>query len=217
MKLILFLLLFSTTCEAQMYRGSRQFAKSSTYPKPKVYATWNPSDKSVNITLSGSNLIATSTNAAFDYQVRSTQMVHNRKVYFETVTTRNTGSDPFFVVIGVSKIGENVNQYTGISNGACMTTDGQKWINGVGSAYTTAITDGDIIGVELDMTLGAGSCTLKLFKNDVSLGILVSNLTGPIFIGTGSYQTLGYSTTNFGPNFVYSSTHLTFEQGIYTQ
>lgn len=52
-----------------------------------VFATWNPSDKSANVTLSGANLVAASNTTATWESVRATQGKSSGKWYYELTTT----------------------------------------------------------------------------------------------------------------------------------
>lgn len=214
-KLIILLLVCAHVCA---YGQRAKATNNSIVRQPtRTYATWNANDKSANITLSNGNLTAQSTVAStFDYQVHSTLLIDNDKVYIETQFTRNNPTDPFFVIIGLSKRDESLDGYTGKTNGVCITTDGNYYING---SFTNsgwgAFTDGDIVGVEVDLTGGAGAGIIKIYKNDVLLGTISSTLTGPYWFGTGTYQTLGTSTTNFGATpFTYTG-HTTYKQGLY--
>lgn len=174
--------------------GSIQGIASISLPNA-VFTTLNPSDKSVNITLSGGNLIAQSTNAAADYQVRSILTIGaTEKKQVECTFVRNTPSDPFFVIGGLSRATESVNAYTGFTDGCCITTDGDYYKNGV---YTPsgwgAWTDGQIATMTYDGTTGIFS----VYRNGTLLGT-ITGLSGIYHFGTGSYQTLGTTTVNFG-------------------
>jgi hypothetical protein len=74
--------------------------------------------------------------------------------------------------------------------------DGQKYINGINSAYGATYTNNDIIGVALDMTAG----TVTFYKNGTSQGAITIGNAGPfapcIGDGNGSASTTGW--INFG-------------------
>lgn len=67
----------------------------ASYPPPTpsvTYATWNPSDKSANVTLSNGNLTATITaNTAF-YGARATIGKSSGKWYWEQTVSDTTSS-----------------------------------------------------------------------------------------------------------------------------
>lgn len=178
-----------------------------------TYATWNPSDKSANITLSGGNLIAQSTSAASDYQVRSTIGKSSGKWYWECTFVRGgLPTDPFFVIGGISGGSESVNNYTGFTNGCCITTDGNTYQNA--SQTVTgwgAWTDGQVAGFAWD----AGAGTLQVYRNNVLLGTVGSGFSGTYYAGTGTYQTLGTTTTNFGATTMAYTAPAGFNQGVY--
>lgn len=196
------------------YDGSKNNFFASAYRGANIpisYAVYNPSDKSTNITLSGGNLVAQSTSAATDYQVRTTLSKSSGKWYWENTFVRGTPSDPFFVIGGLSKRTETVNAYTGFTNGCCITTDGQVWVNGVGTPTFTAWTDGQVAGFAWD----AGAGTLQVYRNNSLLGTVASGMSGTYFIGTGTFQTLGTTTTNFGASALTYTPPSGFNAGVY--
>jgi len=187
---------------------------SSVWNVPSVtYATWNPADKSSNITLSGGNLIAQSTNAATDYQVRSTLSIPGTaKIYIENTFVRNTPTDPFFVIGGISDSSESVNNYTGFTKGCCFTTDGNYYVNGVFTNPSWgAWTDGQVAGMAYD----ANTRILSVYRNNTLLGTISGFAAGTYYFGTGSYQTLGTTTTNFGATSMVYSPPLGYTAGLY--
>lgn len=164
-------------------------------PGGNNYAVYNPADKSSLITLSNGNLTAQSTSTGSAYQVRSTIAKSSGKWQWECTFTRNNGTDPFFVIGGVGLKLETVNNYTGFTNGACITTDGNYYVN---AAFNTpgwgAWTDGEVATFAFDIDAG----TLAIYRNGTLLGTISGLPAGTYYVGTGSYQTLGTTTTNFG-------------------
>jgi len=81
-------------------------------------------------------------------------------------------------------------------DGSVYVSVGFKNINGTESSYGTGYSDGDIIGVALDMD--AGSITLYL--NNSSQGVMNTGLSGEHFISfsDGSGATSGTAIANFG-------------------
>lgn len=182
-------------------------------PASITYATWNPSDKSANITLSNSNKTAQSTNAATDYQVRSTLSVTiGINPYIEVTFIRNVGTDPFFVIGGLSDSSESVNNYTGFTKGCCITTDGDAYRNGV---YIPtgwgAWTDGQTAGLAYNTT----TRVLSVYRDNSLLGTISALDAGTYYFGTGTYQTLGTSTTNFGATSMTYTAPVGYTQGFY--
>jgi len=181
------------------------------YNSALTYATLNPSDKSVNITLSGGNLIAQSTSAASDYQVRSVLSIGaTEKKQWECTFVRNTPTDPFFVIGGLSRATESVNAYTGFTDGCCITTDGNTYKNGSFTATGWgAFTDGQVATFTYDANTGV----LSIYRNGSLLGT-ITGMSGVYLVGTGTYQTLGTTTINFGETaFAYPQSGFT---GIYS-
>lgn len=178
-----------------------------------TYARWNSGDKSSKLILSGSDLIAqSSVGGAFDYQVRTNISKSSGKWYFESTFTRNVGSDPFFVMGGLSNPSESVDKYTGFSSGVCATTDGNTYDN---NTFNTtgwgAWTDGQIAGWAWDATAG----TLQLYRNNVLLGQVGNAHTGNMLFGTGTFQTLGTSTFNFGATAFTYTPPTGYNRGLY--
>lgn len=81
-----------------------------TVVSPTASATWNPSDKSAGITLSGGNLTAHMANDADYVQngVRGTVALSG-KAYFRCVLDDLSGSDPL-IGVGIAKIGANLSE-----------------------------------------------------------------------------------------------------------
>ena len=185
----------------------------STYSSSSInYTTWNPADKSADITLSISNTKAESTSAASAYQVRSTVSKSSGKWYWETTFVRNTNTDPFYFVGGISEGSESLANYTGSSAGVSATTDGQVWEDGASTANIGAWTDGDVAGFALDLT--GGSETLKIYRNNSLLTTRTIN-AGTYYAGCGTYQTLGYTIANFGATAMVYTAPSGYNQGLY--
>lgn len=127
-------------------------------PKPVVAAgggggsptTWNPSDKSANMTLSGGNLIATA--AADNVGVRSVASVAaSQKVYFEHVLTSVGPDQP----VGFAKTSSTLGGIPGLETGLSFGVNKPGFYYDQASAdHNTSITaswaTGDNIGVAYD-------------------------------------------------------------------
>lgn len=154
-----------------------------------TYATWNPSDKGANIVLSGGDLTAATTSSSGG--VRSTIGKSSGKWYWE-VTVNTAGQ----TLIGVANSSASLSVYPGSSSGAwtyyCI--DGNKYNAGPKGAYGTSYTNGDVIGVALDMDAG----TVTLYKNGVSQGVMFSGLTGALYAIVGCSANTSSNTANFG-------------------
>lgn len=112
--------------------------------------TWNPSDKSADLTLSGSNLIATRNTGTYAYRaVRATVgKDYTGNGYFEVViTAMETGG---YIVVGIgtssatlsNKVGYDANGW-----GYYGAEGGKKYTSNVATAYGTSFAQGDVIGV----------------------------------------------------------------------
>jgi hypothetical protein len=83
---------------------------------PVSYTTWNVSDKSANISLSGGNLIASITSTVNSNAVRSVSSKSTGKWYFEiTWTTRTVDGDD--ISLGVGNASASLSAFVGDANG----------------------------------------------------------------------------------------------------
>lgn len=178
-----------------------------------TYATWNPSDKSTNITLSGGNLVAApNANTTTWDTARSTIGKSAGKHYWEvTITSIGPG-----VAVGAVAGTEDLN-----CDGAMSQLDGFRvYFGGTGNkykpatAYGASYTTGDVLGVALDMDGG----TLALYKNNTSQGTLVSGLTGTYYAAAYLYNngTASSVTANFGATALTYTPPAGFNAGLYT-
>ena len=129
-------------------KGSPAFFFSASAPVDPV--TWNPSDKSANITLSSGNLIATRASGTTSYGgVRATSgKAYTSNGYFEVyiATMKATG----YLVIGIGTSGATLSDYVGADAYGWSyygAEGGKKLNNGSATAYGTDFVQGDLIGV----------------------------------------------------------------------
>lgn len=172
-----------------------------------TYATWNPSDKGTNLTLSGGNL--TATVGAGGGAVRSTIGKSSGKWYWEV--TRNAGGTD--CVIGIANSSAGLNAAIGLdANGwGYIGSNGNKLNNSSSVAYGATYASTDVIGVALDMDAG----TVVFYKNNVSQGTAYTGLTGTIFAAFGTGNTGDNVTANFGATALTYSPPGGFNAGLY--
>lgn len=170
-----------------------------------TYATWNPSDKGANVTLSGGNLSGTTVvGGGF---ARSTIGKSSGKWYWEA-NTANVRS-----ILGVAYSTASVSAYlSAITDGwAYYGANGIVYNNSAtvftGATYTTT----DVIGFALDATAG----TLAIYKNNTLQGT-VTGLSGTIYAAAGG-DGGGVSswTFNFGATAMAYSPPAGFNAGLY--
>lgn len=151
-----------------------------------TYATWNPSDKGANVTLSGGNLTAVNSAAG---SVRSTIGKASGKHYWEMAGTAQT-------IHGVANGTHNVSLSAAATPNAWAyySADGNVYSNAVSLGVNSTYTAGDVIGVALNMDAG----TATFYKNNVAQGTGVSGLTGTIYAVAGDNATSTTNTANFG-------------------
>ena len=134
----------------------------------EAFTTWNPSDKNDNITLSGDNLIATSTLQQYKL-VRAIKPISSGKLYWEIAV----GGDSAYHSIGISMSGEPLTATVG--DGAAITltagygyrSNGSKATAHAETAYGDSYTIGDVIGVALDFSGTGTNGKIWFSKNGV--------------------------------------------------
>lgn len=151
--------------------------------------TWNPSDKSTNVTLSNGNLTATGSEASGIYfWSRSTTSKNSGKHYLESTVGSFGGGAPsggFAAALGTALVGSNLNDYLGqAANTSAYYDDGSVYVNNAVVATLAAYVNGDVIGLALDLDAGKGWYS----KN----GVFAS---GNPAAGTGAHFTFTAGTT----------------------
>lgn len=194
----------------------------ASYPwavAPSVtYATWNPSDKSANITLSNSDLTATGTSWATYNEVRATIGKSSEKWYWESTFSE---VDWGWRIDWVWTLSASLSWYVGIDgnwwwtrfyNYGWWTWD--KVHSNSFSAYglnSPNVANSTVYGFALDMDSG----TLEVFKDNVSQWVAWTGITWTVFPMT-SIWTIGSSvTTNFWATTMAFTAPSWYNQGIY--
>jgi hypothetical protein len=124
--------------------------------------------------------------------VGSTIAVSTGKWYWEATFFKPGSGDG---VLGIHKSNTSLFQivgYSGDPNGYSYAANGNKLNNSTGVAYGASYTNGDVIGVALDLDAG----TLTFYKNNTSQGIAFSSLSGEFFPAFSSET--AYFQANFG-------------------
>ncbi len=167
-------------------------------PARVAYATWNPSDKSPDITLSGSNLTATSRAASPTASVRATVIMTDHTMYEATVVSRaNT-------VIGIANSSAALNQYTGQNVNSwgyyCFATS----VNGgAGVFHTAAATNSGMPDYVVTNVIGCtyvstGGGTIQFYRGGVAVGTTVTGVGAAVFPAFGTGGGIDAVTANFG-------------------
>jgi hypothetical protein len=138
--------------------GAETAAASSTQDATVVSGavpvTWNSSDKSANILLSGGNLtVACSTNT--DNAVRGTRAGATGKLYFEaSYNTTLTGADTAVGIATAAAVLTSVGSSASNAALAYFDAGGAIWYNGssAGKSLGGTQTGGDVVCVAVDMT-----------------------------------------------------------------
>lgn len=176
----------------------------------KTYATWNPSDKHANITLSNGDLTVTSGVSNAHKGVRSTISKTTGKWYWEiTVGTKGVndglaegvadGTHALTTEIGYSSVSES------------YLSQGYKVKNSAETAGLATYTAGAVIGMALD----AGTGDIEWFKNNVSQGGYTPGITGTLFAATNVYDVNDAATANFGATALTYTPPAGYNAGLY--
>ena len=179
-------------------------------PPAFTYATWNPSDKSASVTLSGGNLTASVTTFASG-GARATLSKSAGKWYWEnvinsgTLTTRIGGANSSWGV--GTAVGSDTNSV------GYMWSDGKVYNNSTAIVTLSTAAVGDVMGVGLDMD----NNQISFYKNGTLMGSPITIPAGTYFPvvslpSTGSATSL---TTNFGATTLAFSPPAGFNAGFY--
>lgn len=154
----------------------------------KTYATWNPSDKWTNITLSNGNLTAVNSTAWWQI-VRSTISKSSWKWYWEV-----TANSSVSMIIGIANSSWNLLSYLWSDTNSWWWNEAwQKYYNATWTSYWARWTTNDVLWIALDMDWWS----ITFYKNWVSQGTAFSWITWTIFASVWSISS-SQTTTNFG-------------------
>ena len=146
------------------------------------FCTLNPIGNNSGGSLSNGSLQRNVT-ASVDSKVEGTFAVSSGKWYWEVNVISGSGN---FAMIGIKDIsigGHEDDFWNNNSVYAYYGASGDKYNSGSNASYGATYTNGDIIGVALDLDAG----TLIFYKNNASQGTAFSSLTGTYnaYVGTG--------------------------------
>jgi hypothetical protein len=199
---------FDATLTEAITAGDTQDGSIPGPPPIVTPTTWNPSDKSASITLTGSNLTATATSS--NAGVRGITSRSTGKFYWEATMIGLLGSG---TEIGLATASATLDG-NGLAGQAVLTNakgaSGRIWINGSDSGVGLGIlSSGNIIGIATDLTTGkiwfrvtpsgnwngSGTANPATGVGGVSLGALIGNTLFPFFGATFGNDK---ATANFG-------------------
>lgn len=159
------------------------------------YCTLNPLYYDPPMALSSANLNSQTTTFGNWSGAGSTIAVSSGKWYWETtaVSAVNPGSED--LTAGIQNINLPLPTSAGgyASGSFTYITSGSKINNSVTTAYGATWTNGDVIGVALDLDAG----TLEFYKNGVSQGVAFTGLSGT-FTPSVHHSSLSVAACNFG-------------------
>ncbi len=187
----------------------------NSWPIPRVYATWNPLDKSANVTLSGGNLTAT---RAGQGTARTTQAIAgSMKPYWEITLISSTGV--YDIYVGLATFVASLSAIPGNPDTNCWAIaldDGTYYHGGfIGTASTSwpAITN-DVFGFAYD----AGAQTLIISRNGTNLtpNPLFTGITGTVYPIIFFQSQTAVITANFGASAFTGTVPGGYNSGLYT-
>ena len=159
------------------------------------YATLNPLNATPSALISNGNLYALSNLSGHYTSAPATISVTSGKWYAEVVFTRVAGSTDGYYV-GVADAAWQASQIDGggwygrwwrDGTGYAYGDAGNKITGTTSSAYGATYTQGDVIGIALDMDAG----TLTFYKNGTSQGVAFTGITGTKTMAAGAYKDTG--------------------------
>ena len=166
--------------------------------------TWNPSDKSTNITLSAGDLTAQQTGTnTWNGTVRATLGKSTGKWYWEVLVV-NLNPDNVFCG-GISNTSAAVTNYCGSNtNSWGYYFDGTKYTNGSSVAYGSSYGVNAVIGVALDMDNGKvwfAEDNLWQASGDPAAGTnaAYTGLTGTLYPTISLFRNNSQATGRFKP------------------
>ena len=130
-----------------------EFACPSSGTSPHII-TWNPDDKSDRISLSNGDLTVTQTGSDEHSGLRAIDSADSGKWYWEVYINRDYSLPPSNIIyVGIGNSSQDLNNYIGSSaNSYCYQGNyGRKYFDGNGVSYGDTYTEGDIIGIALDL------------------------------------------------------------------
>jgi hypothetical protein len=144
-----------------------------------AFATWNPADKSANITLSGGNLVSTNATSGSFGSVRATEFKNSGKWYCELTVTQkgDAGSDVPILGISNSSFAVTGGNYDSSADIWAYKANGAK-VNGGVSGYGASFDTGDVISALFDADAG----TLTFWKNGTTQGEAFSGISDSLAI-----------------------------------
>ena len=157
------------------------------------FCTLSPISKHASSSTTNANLTGTTTTAS-DQMILSTFAVSSGKWYWEVVSSAQASAG---CMVGVRA------SYLGFAGSLLSETDGyayypngSKYSGAGGAAYGASWTNGDVIGIALDLDSG----TIVFYKNNVSQGTAFTGINGTYTPGVSNGGVTSSSTfdINFG-------------------
>lgn len=166
------------------------------------YATWNPVDKDVNVTLSGGNLTAVSSTSS---SVRATIGKSSGKWYWEIHVDSGTT-----ISIGIAQSTDSLATIAGndVTSWGYLYQGNIQNNSGLVAGPVTTYTAGDVIGVALNLDTNS----IRWYKNNVSQD--AESISAGTYYPVVSWSAT--STANFGATTMAYAAPAGYNAGLYT-
>lgn len=176
-------------------------------PPPPPPVTWNPLDKSADITLSSGNLYATKSGGSGYKGVRATKGIDigSSNGYCEIVV-----SNAAFLLVGIAKASDPLTfPGAGPDGWGYYGADGDKYNNSAGAAYGGSFSTGDIIQIAIkngSVWFGKNNVWQAGGDPAANAGAAFTGLSGVVFPMLGCFtDTLDAGLAHFSTaSFTYS-------------
>lgn len=155
------------------------------------YCVLNPLDKGAGVIGAG-NLSWQYTTSGAHAGIRASMDMLGGNWYFEGTYTE--GSTAGSSAIGIALSTWSLATYAGDTGSWSYHANGNKYVNGTGSAYGATYTTGDVIGIAFNSSTG----TLTGYKNGTSQGTIVSGLSVTSYFSAVSSFNSSAWAMNFG-------------------
>lgn len=173
-----------------------------------TFATWDSGAKDAAITLSNGDLTATATNTS-NQAVRSTIGKSSGKWYIELIINAAIVNS---ISHGVETTSESLSALCGATTAGYGYNDvGQKKTNNVDSAYGTALSNGDKLGILLNMDDGE----ISIRRNNTDFGVMFTGLSGTFYMAFSSGFGANSVIANFGASAFTYSVPAGYNAGLY--
>ena len=160
------------------------------------YPVLNPLSKNYYAALSNANLTVYTASNDICYTASTIALTAGNKCYFELTCQTNTGSG-FYQAVGIWATNQFTSYDAGNYTRYYMYNAGGNFYNGAAGnnpTYAATWTNGDVIGVAVDMTTGS----MTFYKNGASQGVATTTINTALSYFVNVYTYTTQASVNFG-------------------